>query len=67
MRGAVHEIVVPETSGSAGGLGFAFLLLARLLVGKCGLVLWMQQAQAGEEAGRLYRSGLLAYGLSPQL
>src|SRR5918993_2917323 len=65
MRGALHEVVA-ETRNAAAGLGFTLSLLAKVLAGKRGLAFWVQQTQAGEEAGRLYRSGLLAYGLSPQ-
>lgn len=54
---------IPMAQGAAGG--FALALAACLLARQGGVLLWIQQAMAANEAGAPYGPGLSLFGLDP--
>jgi protein ImuA len=63
-RGALHEIAAESPGDAGAGVGFCAVLLARLLRGQGGPVLWCQK-RAALDAGEIYPPGLTRFGLDP--
>jgi protein ImuA len=63
---ALHEVRAEESRDGGGAAGFVLALAARLAAaGGEPSIVWISEAAARREAGRLYAPGLAALGLDP--
>lgn len=65
MRGRVHEVFAAEADDAGCAAGFVAGLALRLGVGSGGTLVWLREAQAEKQGGRLHAPGLVEIGLDP--
>lgn len=64
-RGRVHEVFAAEAGDAGCAAGFAATLALRLGSGSGGTLVWLREAQAERQGGRLHAPGLVEIGLDP--
>ena len=64
-RAALHEVRSDESRDAGVAIGFAAAILSRLADDDDRPILWIVEAAAAHEAGALYGTGLIRFGLDP--
>lgn len=64
-RGAVHEVLAPETGDAAAASGFVMGMAVRAGANEKGVV-WIRSQGAGEETGQVCAHGLAQMGARPE-
>lgn len=64
-RGRVHEVFAAEAGDAGCAAGFVAGLALRLGVRLGGALVWLREAQAEKQGGRLHAPGLVEIGLDP--
>jgi protein ImuA len=65
MRARVHEVFAAEADDAGCATGFVAGLALRLGIGPGGSLVWLREAQAEKQGGRLHAPGLVEIGLDP--